>query len=284
MLRRTIAAVALALLAACGSDDGDRADAPTTTVAPEADATTTTTTAPSDPLVILVTNDDGIGAPGIDVLVNALAEMDDVELVVVAPAANQSGSSDKTTPGGAASAPGATASGVEGTAVAGFPADTIAVALDELGIEPDVVVSGVNEGQNSGPLAFISGTVGAARTAARRGVPAVAGSAGLGPEADYAAAAAFVVEWIEEHRAELLSGVAPTETITSFNVPDCIAGEPKGEVLEVALGVAFPEGVDPFTSDCTLEPSTAPTDDVAALAAGFAAETQVPLEAPLASG
>ncbi|MEO6318177.1 MAG: 5'/3'-nucleotidase SurE [Acidimicrobiales bacterium] len=282
MLRRTtaIAAVALAVLASCGSDD-DTADPSSTTTTPEVESTTST--APPEPLVILVTNDDGIGAPGIDALVNILAELEEVELVVVAPAENQSGTSDRTTPGGASYSAGATASGVEGTAVAGFPADTIAVALDELGLEPDVVVSGINEGQNTGPLAFISGTVGAARTAARRGIPAVAGSAGLGEGADYASAVAFVVEWIEEHRAELLSGGAATDTITSFNVLDCTAGDPKGDVLEVALASAFLEGVEPFTSDCTLEPATAPTDDVAALAAGFAAETQVPLEAPVAS-
>ena len=176
MFRRlTASCLALvALTAACGGADGGGALASSTTAAaPE----TTTTTTPVDALTILVTNDDGIGAPGIDALVNALQALDDVEIVIVAPAENQSGSSDKTTDGPVASAPGATASGVEGTAVSGFPADSVNVALDELGIEPDLVVSGVNEGQNIANLAPISGTLGAARTALRRGVPAVAASA-----------------------------------------------------------------------------------------------------------
>jgi 5'-nucleotidase len=165
-----------------------------------------------------------------------------------------------------------------GTAVQGLPADTIAVALDELGMQPHLVVSGINEGQNTGPLAYVSGTVGAARSAARRGIPAVAGSAGFGDGADYEAAAALVVEWIEEHRAELAAGTSSVDTVTSFNVPDCTAGSIK-ELREVPLAAAIPDGVDPFTSDCSVEPATPPVDDVAAVAAGHAAVTAVPVEA-----
>lgn len=276
MLRRsTLACLAVfsLLTAACGGDDSDDA-APTTTAAP---AETTTTTA-IEPLTILVTNDDGIGAPGIDAVVSALQDLDDVEIVIVAPAENQSGSSDTVTDGPVTHAPGTTASGVEGTAVDGFPADTIAVALDELGIEPDLVVSGVNEGQNVGPLAAVSGTVGAARAAIRRGIPAVAGSAGLSEYAEFDLGAELIVEWIGDHRAELAAGDADTTMVTSFNVPGCAAGEPKA-VLEVPLGTAIPAGVNVFlTPDCAIEPAAAPTDDVGALVAGHSAVTQVPPE------
>lgn len=268
---------ALIALGACGSDDS-ATDATTTSTVAES---TTTTTAPAvEPLVVLVTNDDGIGATGIDVLVNALLEVDDLEVVVVAPAANQSGSSDKTTPGGASYAAGSTASGVEGTAVDGFPADTIGVALDELGLAPDLVVSGINEGQNTGPLAYASGTVGAARTAARRGIPAVAGSAGLGEDAEYAAAAERVVAWIGSHRDDLMGGTVPVDTITSINVPTCTIGSIRDGSIEVPLAAAFPDGVDPFTSDCTIENVAPPADDVAAVASGYAAETLVPIDSP----
>jgi 5'-nucleotidase len=124
VLRRTLAVAASAALAlaACSSDDGDDA-APTSG---EEDPTTTEAVVP---LEILVTNDDGIGAVGIDVLVTALTELDDVEVHVVAPAEEQSGTSDRTTPGGATYADGETKGGVEGTAVDGFPADTIAVLI-----------------------------------------------------------------------------------------------------------------------------------------------------------
>lgn len=258
---------------ACGDDDDGEAAETTTTAVDE-----TTTSAAPEPLRILVTNDDGIGAPGIDVLVTALTAMDDVEITIVAPAENQSGSSDKTTPGGATSAAGTTASGVEGTAVAGFPADAVNVALGEMGLEPDLVVSGVNKGQNVGPLAAISGTVGAARTAIRQGVPAVAASAGLSDGTDFAAAADLVVEWIEENRDVIADGSVGTETVVSFNVPDCTAGS-IGALVEVPLAAEIPEGVDPFVTDCSVPPGEEdPVDDVDAISQGFATETLVPAE------
>lgn len=264
------------LLGACSSSDGTRAA--TTTTGRE--TTTTVTPAAAGSLTIVVTNDDGIGAPGIDALVTALSAIDDVTVVVVAPAENKSGSSDKSTPGGASHHDGQTSSGVRGTAVDGFPADAVTVALDDLGVVPDLVVSGVNQGQNLGPIAYISGTVGAARTAARRGIPAVAASAGVGEGADYEAAAALVVAWIADHRAALVDGTVSTATVTSFNVPDCSLGGEIEALLQVPLATAIPKGVDPSKSDCRLEPATRPADDVAAVVAGHAAETLVPVDAP----
>ncbi len=267
------------LAAACGDDDAVDDAAPTTVDASvDADTTTTTTAAASDALTILVTNDDGIAAPGIDVLVTALSALDDVEIVVVAPAEDQSGSSDTTTPDGAPFVPGATASGVEGTAVSGFPADSVITALDELGIEPHLVVSGVNQGQNVGPLAAISGTVGAARTAIRRGIPAVAASAGLVDGADFAAGAALVVAWIEENRTAIADGSIGADAVVSFNVPECTAGE-IGDLVEVPLAPAIPEGVYVFESDCSMGPAaTAPADDVSAIGQGYATRTLVPAD------
>lgn len=272
MLRRTtIIAIAVALAAAaCNSDDDG--GSPTT----DADATTASVRA--EPLMILVTNDDGIGAPGIDVLLTALGQMEDVNVQVVAPAANQSGTSDRTTPGGAEYADGQSASGVAGTAVQGFPADTIGVALDELGLDPDLVVSGVNQGQNSGPLAYASGTVGAGREAVRRGIPAIAASAGLGEDADYALAAELVVDFIEDHRAEYSEGDdAPPDVVVNINVPDCTAGTAK-DLVEVPLATAIPEGINPFESDCSVADAGVPADDVLAVAAGHPALSLVPPE------
>jgi 5'-nucleotidase len=267
----TALAAAAVLVASCSSSSDTSATSTT-------ERATTTSTEPSEPLTILVTNDDGIGAPGIDALVTALSALDAVEVVVVAPAANQSGSGDTTTAGPVAHSAGATASGVAGTAVQGLPADTIAVALDELGVEPDVVVSGVNEGQNVGIVAPISGTLGAARTALRRGIPAVASSAGIGELADFATGARLVVDWITEHRAELLAGTAPHDTVTSFNVPGCQTGTTK-ELIEVPLATALPAGVNPFvTADCSLPDAQPPADDVAGLVAGHLVVTAVPAE------
>ena len=274
MLHRTIAVSAcIALgLSACGSDDEE----PSATT----ERQSTTSVAPK-PLRILVTNDDGIGAVGIDVLVQTLLELDDVEVDVVAPAEDQSGSSDKTTPGGAPFSDGETRSGVEGTAVEGFPADTIAVALDELGLEPDLVVSGVNTGQNVGPLAFVSGTVGAGRAAVRRGIPAIAGSAGLTDDTleDYQLAADLIVEQIEAHLGDYEAGGARTDAVVNINVPDCTAGTAK-ELVEVALATEIPKGLALFASDCSVTSPEPPADDVLAVAAGYPALSLVPPEAP----
>ena len=231
----------------------------------------------SGQLSVLVTNDDGIGSPGIDRLVNNLLAMDDVEIQVVAPAENQSGSSDKTTEGDVVWQDSSTASGFAGVAVFGFPADAVKVALEELGITPDLVVSGVNQGQNVGPLAPLSGTVGAARFAARAGVPAVAASAGLSSSADFEAAADLVVAWIEDNRSVLANDSADVDRITSFNVPGCTAGAIR-ELVEVPRADSIPDGSNVFVTDCSVEPDSAPVSDVDAMIKGFAAVTQIPLE------
>lgn len=228
-------------------------------------------------LTILVTNDDGIGAPGIDSLVNNLIALDNVEVVVVAPAENQSGSSDKTTEGDVVYENSATTSGYSGIAVYGFPADAVNVALNQLDIIPDLVVSGVNSGQNVGPFAPLSGTVGAAQTAARAGYPAVAASAGLLDNSDFDAAADLVTAWIEDNRSALEDNSASADTITSFNVPECTAGNIR-ELVEVPRADSIPAGVNVFFTDCSVEPESAPISDVDAISKGFASQTQLPLD------
>ena len=248
------------LLAGCSSDNGN----------------SNVIVLPPQSLTILVTNDDGIGAPGIDSVVNTLLQLENVDIKVVAPAENQSGSSDKTTDGEVVWENSSTVSGVSAIAVFGFPADSVRVALEELDIVPDLVVSGVNQGQNVGPFAALSGTVGAARYAARAGFPAVSGSAGLGANADYDAASALVATWIEDNRSALANNSASTETVTSFNVPGCTAGEIR-ELVAVPLADAIPPGANVFVTDCSVEPTSAPVNDVDAMIKGFAAVTDVPL-------
>lgn len=272
------AASTLLLVAGCsGNDDG--AAATTTTANQSTTTESTTTTTAVSPISIVVTNDDGIDAPGIDALVGALGALDGVEISVVAPAENQSGSSDKTTEGEVDYAEATTASGVEGTAVSGFPADAVDVALGPLGLTPDLVVSGVNEGQNVGPFAALSGTVGAARTAIRNGVPAVATSAGVGETADFEYGAQLVVDWIEDNREAIAEGTLTTETLVSFNVPGCTAGEVAG-LTDASLASEIPEGVSVFETDCTTAPDEPPTDDVLAVAQGYASQTEVPADLP----
>lgn len=281
--------------AACGGDDGETSSTTTTTVAPATTAaepapesttttteappetTTTTTTVPEPaPLLIVVTNDDGVGAAGIDVLVATLDGLAGAEIVVVAPAENASGSSDTMTDGEVTFETAATASGYEATAVAGFPADAVLVAIDELGLEPDLVVSGVNSGQNFGPFAALSGTVGAARTAARSGVPAIAVSAGIDDQVGFEFAAALAVDWIDLNRRSIEDGLLPLDTVVSFNVPNCVSGAIR-ELVPTELATEFGDDI-PLESDCTTDVDAPPADDVSAIAAGFATQTAVPID------
>src|SRR5204863_127728 len=156
--------------------------------------------------------DDGVSSPGIDALAKELRTVKHTKVVIVAPATNQTSAGSQTTPGALVTEPATTASGYAATAVQGFPADTITAALDQLGVKPNVVFSGINNGQNLGSGVVVSGTIGAAKMAARRGIPAVAFSQGVGTDQQYASTAKLARAWLQEHRAKLakLPKAAPT--------------------------------------------------------------------------
>ena len=122
---------------------------------------------------LLLTNDDGILADGLAV-VERWAQSRGHQVVVVAPKSNYSGQSGAIT----IDKPLTVTQRTPGHwAVGGTPADCVRVALAFLGCHPDVVVSGINHGYNLGFDTFASGTVGAARMAASRRIPALALSA-----------------------------------------------------------------------------------------------------------
>jgi 5'-nucleotidase len=265
--------VAAALLVGCGSDKKDAGEAASTTVAP------TTTTTVAEPLRVLVTNDDGVGADGIDALVESLRKLPNTEVTVVAPAKNQSGSGGKTTPGALTATDAKTKSGYAAKAVDGFPADSVIWALDQDGISerPHVVLSGINEGQNVGLLVDISGTVGAARAAATRGIPALASSQGLAEPLDYPSGVKAVLTWLEEHRAELLArDTASTKpaTVTNMNIPTCPTGTPKPAIKVPADTTGAAMG----TVDCTT-PYENPKHDIDGFVHGYVVQTDnLPLQ------
>ncbi|HYN32485.1 MAG TPA: 5'/3'-nucleotidase SurE [Ilumatobacteraceae bacterium] len=287
-LRVVLVASVLAAVAGCSNDDSSTTtsdinevvastepttaatDAPTTVAAPTTEVAPTTEAVV--PLQILVTNDDGIAAPGIDALVSAVSAIPDVEVTVVAPAENQSGTSMSLTEGELVSSDATTAGGVEATAVAGFPADSVKWALENLETEFDLVVSGSNSGQNIGDFSALSGTVGAARYAAQQGIPGVAVSQGLVPDGDivFDNSVAAAIDWIIANRADYESGAV---SLTSINSPTCPNGG-RG-TIEVPLGTF--NGRDALMFDCasTLE---APVDDVDAFANGFTAITVLPIQ------
>ena len=254
-LLTALAALALVLSGCSDDDDGNGA---------EGSAESTTTAPVEEPLVVLVTNDDGVGAEGIDTVVEALRDRDDIELVVVAPAENQSATGGKTTGGALTTAEATTASGYEATAVDGFPADSVIWALGEGGIEADLVVSGINEGQNIGQLVPLSGTVGAARQAAQLGVPAVAVSQGFGEPPEFETAADALVAWLEDNLDAVADGSLGTDTVTSINAPTCDGTEVQGQV---EVPVAEASDIDLNAVDC--EGTAEPTDDVVAFTNGW---------------
>lgn len=137
--------------------------------------------------LILVSNDDGVHAPGIQALAEAMRPLGDV--VTVAPASEQSATSHAMT---LARPLRLRRFAPDRIAVDGTPVDSVYIALhlkDLLPHRPDIVVSGINHGLNLGTDVFYSGTVAAAREGALRGVPAIAFS--LARHGDFAAAGAI---------------------------------------------------------------------------------------------
>ncbi|MDP2083616.1 MAG: 5'/3'-nucleotidase SurE [Gemmobacter sp.] len=132
---------------------------------------------------ILLTNDDGINAPGLEVL-TAIADAiagPDGEVWTVAPAFEQSGVAhciSYTRPMMVARL------GLRRYAAEGSPADCVLAGLYDVleGARPDLVLSGVNRGNNSAENTLYSGTVGGAMEAALQGIPAIALSQYLGPQ------------------------------------------------------------------------------------------------------
>lgn len=136
---------------------------------------------------ILITNDDGITSAGIGVLANAIREI--AEISVVAPDTEQSAVGHAIT----VSYPLRVTEISENVyAVNGTPADCIKIAIKELLKEPpDMVISGINLGPNTGTHIIYSGTVSAATEAAILGIPSFAVSLGTYMNPDFSYAAEF---------------------------------------------------------------------------------------------
>ena len=163
---------------------------------------------------ILLSNDDGYFSPGIEILARVLAEVADV--TVVAPERDRSGASNSLT----LDAPIRVVQLDERTwKVYGTPTDCVHVAITGmLEIEPDIVVSGINNTANLGDDVIYSGTVAAAMEGRFLGLPAVAMSLVTADHKGrhYETAAKAAVEII----ARLCTDPLPANTILNVNVPD----------------------------------------------------------------
>lgn len=177
--------------------------------------------------LILVSNDDGVAAPGIRALARAMAELGRV--VVVAPETEQSAASHSFTLHRPIRH---TLLEPDVHSVDGTPADAVYVALCREGIldrQPDLTVSGINHGYNLGTDVFYSGTIAAAREAALRGIPSIGFSLARG--GDLAAAAELATRLARRLLASpQVGGPVP---LLSVNIPP---GVPRG-IRATRLGV-----------------------------------------------
>ncbi len=181
---------------------------------------------------ILLTNDDGIEAPGILALYKAIKDLGEVH--VVAPKVVQSATSHAVTfhrPIQVAKHPGPGGEGFEdfvGTSVDARPADCVKLAIAHLVPGPiDLVISGINAGANIGVNVIYSGTVGAAREAAFMGLPAIAVSQHVKDwdSIPWEASAKYARQAIKR----VLSGPMTNHTVVNINVPILDGGaEPVG--------------------------------------------------------
>jgi 5'/3'-nucleotidase len=171
---------------------------------------------------VLLSNDDGYEAPGIRALIEALRPVGRV--VVAAPTTEQSGKGHSLTLREPVFvSPRKQADGTTWYAIEGPPATCVRLAVESLLPQrPQVVVSGINRGDNLGMTVYHSGTIGAAREAAIVGIPAIAVSIRGDDQRDYTAAARFVRDLIEQLRAQ--NQLKP-DMFLNVNVP---AGECKG--------------------------------------------------------
>lgn len=161
---------------------------------------------------ILLSNDDGYAAPGLTVLAQALRNI--ATVVVVAPERNRSGASNSLTLDRPLRLNRVDA---DVYAVDGTPADCVNLALTgAVEARPDLVISGINEGENLGEDVLYSGTVAAAMEGALLGLPAIAISQLAHAEpVDYQHAVSLVLELVGRcARASL-----PPGTLLNVNVP-----------------------------------------------------------------
>jgi len=231
---------------------------------------------------ILVTNDDGVGSPGIRALASALVR-DGHDVFVVAPTDDRSGSGAavgklyNVGPQPVATTEWPELPGVPVHAIDAPPGSAaLLTCLGAFGPLPDLVASGINPGANTGHLVLHSGTVGATLTAASYGIPGVAVSIDWSEDHDYrwetaADYAAAAVEW---------AATSDTTTrVLNVNVPNL----PKDEILgvreaelaahgEVWIASAEMAGTD-VRLDVTGRGEASPGTDAALVLAGYVSVT-----------
>lgn len=175
--------------------------------------------------LILVTNDDGITAPGIRTLISVMNTIGDV--VVVAPDSPQSGMGHAITVNATLYLENVTIDGKQPEySCSGTPADCVKLAVREiLDRKPDICVSGINHGSNSSINVIYSGTMSAALEAGIEGVPAIGFSL-----LDYNWNANFehCTSFIETITRQVLEHGLPDGVVLNVNLPNLDKNDIKG--------------------------------------------------------
>lgn len=172
---------------------------------------------------ILLSNDDGYFAPGLNILAQHISQLADI--TVVAPERNRSGASNSLTLDRPLSVKKA---GNGFFYVNGTPTDCVHIALTGLMDElPDMVISGINDGANMGDDTIYSGTVAAAMEGYLLGIPSIAVSMSQHNSTHFETAARVAVELVQRFQKQQFK--APT--LLNVNVPDIPYNELQGQVI-----------------------------------------------------
>lgn len=182
----------------------------------------------ADPFRILVCNDDGVDSEGILALVKALEPI--ASVTVVAPDKNHSGAGHALTVDGPVLVKEVKREGRTFYSINATPASCVKFALGVLlDKQPDLVVTGINEGHNLGRVVLVSGTFNAAQEAVLQGIPGIALSLlrSKGKEMDYTPGAEFARVLVEA----LMKQGFPQDVVLNVNIPACSREELKGVAL-----------------------------------------------------
>jgi 5'-nucleotidase len=192
---------------------------------------------------ILLTNDDGIFAPGLAAIYKKLIKFGDV--IVVAPADSRSGASHSVTFKKPIVCNKVDINGrFTGFSVQGSPADCVKLAVMQLHDSPiDLLIAGINNGANAGINVYYSGTVAAAMEAAFLKIPAVAMSLAAEEKMDFESAAGYCMKVLEK-LMPLKHG-----SVININVPQLSNGPPKGVRVVPQSNKGFDEYYIPQKND-----------------------------------
>lgn len=217
---------------------------------------------------ILLTNDDGFYAKGLQTLWRILAEDDSLEVSAVAPESQKSATGHSITLAEPIFVTEHQKKGHKGFAVRGNPADCVKLALQGKIIErPDLVISGINNGPNLGTDVFYSGTVSAAMEGVLLGLPAIAVSLASFAGDEFEDAARFVRRFLNQNKFTEVG-------LLNINIPALPAKDWKGiKYTKLGKGVyqnVFEHRIDPrgrsyFWQAGSLTPETDPETDLYAI-------------------